>query len=73
MIIDAAASWFLPRIVSMSWAADWAYSGRMFSADEALRAGLVRELHPADEVYQLSKNPFILEYILSLKKVRSEV
>jgi enoyl-CoA hydratase/carnithine racemase len=50
MIIDAAASWFLPRIVSMSWAADWAYSGRMFSADEALRAGLVRELHPADAV-----------------------
>jgi enoyl-CoA hydratase/carnithine racemase len=50
MIIDAAASWFLPRIVSLSWAADWAYSGRMFSADEALRAGLVRELHPADAV-----------------------
>ena len=50
MIIDAAASWFLPRIVSLSWAADWAYSGRMFSADEALRAGLVRELHPAEAV-----------------------
>jgi len=50
MIIDAAASWFLPRIVSLSWAADWAYSGRMFSADEALRAGLVRELRPATEV-----------------------
>ncbi|MEO5839840.1 MAG: enoyl-CoA hydratase-related protein [Acidimicrobiales bacterium] len=50
MIIDAAASWFLPRIVSLSWAADWAYSGRMFSADEALRAGLVRELQPADAV-----------------------
>ena len=50
MIIDAAASWFLPRIVSMSWAADWAYSGRMFSTDEALRAGLVRELHPAEAV-----------------------
>ena len=50
MIIDAAASWFLPRIVSMSWAADWTYSGRMFSANEAQRAGLVRELLPADEV-----------------------
>jgi len=50
MIIDAAACWFLPRIVSMSWAADWTYSGRMFSAEEAHRAGLVRERQPADSV-----------------------
>jgi hypothetical protein len=36
MIIDAAASWFLPRIVAMSWAADWAYSGRMLSAGRSI-------------------------------------
>lgn len=50
MVIDAAAGWFLPRIVPMAWAADWAYTGRMFGADEALRAGLVQQTLPADEV-----------------------
>lgn len=50
MVIDGASGWFLPRLVPMTWATDWAYSGRIFSPEEALRAGLVRSLHPADEV-----------------------
>jgi enoyl-CoA hydratase/carnithine racemase len=50
MVIDAASGWFLPRIVSMSWAAEWAYSGRLFSADDAVRSGLVRDALPAADV-----------------------
>src|SRR5690606_39758785 len=31
-------------------AAEWLYTGRVFGADEALRGGLVRSVHPADEL-----------------------
>lgn len=50
MCMDAAASWFLPRAVGMSQALEWSMSGRIFEAPEALRAGLVRSLHPTDEL-----------------------
>lgn len=42
IVPESASSWFLPRIVGISRALDWCYSGRVFSADEALAAGLVR-------------------------------
>src|SRR5262249_2920317 len=38
---EAASSWFLPRLVGISQAAEWCYSGRVFSADEALAGRLV--------------------------------
>jgi enoyl-CoA hydratase/carnithine racemase len=48
---EAASSWFLPRLVGISQALEWCYSGRVFGADEALAGGLVRSLHePADVV-----------------------
>jgi len=50
MCMDAAASWFLPRVVGMSRALEWSISGRIFDAREALEAGLVRSLHPAEEL-----------------------
>jgi enoyl-CoA hydratase/carnithine racemase len=50
MCMDAAASWFLPRIVGMSRALEWSFSGRIFDAGEALDAGLVRSLHAPDEL-----------------------
>jgi len=50
MCMDAAASWFLPRVVGISRALEWSYSGRLFDAAEALEAGLVRSLHPPDEL-----------------------
>ena len=39
--MEACSSWFLPRIVGINQAAEWVYSGRVFSADEALRGRLV--------------------------------
>ena len=47
---EACSSWFLPRLVGISQAAEWCYSGRVFPADEALAGGLVRSLHPADKL-----------------------
>ena len=49
IVPEAASSWFLPRLVGMSQALEWAISGRVFDADEALRGGLVRSVHaPGD-------------------------
>jgi enoyl-CoA hydratase/carnithine racemase len=50
MVPDAAASWFLPRLVGIPAALEWSFSGRVFSAQEALDAGLVQGLHEPDEL-----------------------
>jgi enoyl-CoA hydratase/carnithine racemase len=47
---EAASSWFLPRIVGISQAMEWAATGRVFRAEEALAGRLVRSVHPAEEV-----------------------
>lgn len=38
----------------MQSALEWVLSGRIFDADEALRHGLVRSLHPANEVVDVA-------------------
>ncbi|MDX6574023.1 MAG: hypothetical protein QOC86_3179 [Gaiellales bacterium] len=50
IVPEACSSWFLPRVVGISQAMEWAATGRVFSAEEALAGGLVRSVHPADEV-----------------------
>jgi enoyl-CoA hydratase/carnithine racemase len=50
IVPEGASSWFLPRIVGISRALEWCYSGRIFGAEEALEAGLVRSLHEPDEL-----------------------
>ncbi|HWH45081.1 MAG TPA: crotonase/enoyl-CoA hydratase family protein [Thermoleophilaceae bacterium] len=50
IVPEACSSWFLPRIVGISRAMEWAATGRVFLAEEALEGGLVRSVHPADEV-----------------------
>jgi enoyl-CoA hydratase/carnithine racemase len=47
---EAASSWFLPRIVGVSTALEWCYSGRVFPASEALERGLVRSVHAPDDL-----------------------
>ena len=47
---DGCCTWFLPRIVGIGQAAEWLISGRVFSAQEALQAGLVSQVLPADEL-----------------------
>jgi enoyl-CoA hydratase/carnithine racemase len=49
IVPEAASSWFLPRVVGVSRAAEWAYTGRVFPAEEALEGGLVsRVVAPQD-------------------------
>ena len=50
IVPEACSSWFLPRVVGISTAAEWCYTGRVFEADEALERGLVRSLHAPDEL-----------------------
>ena len=50
IVNEAASSWFLPRAVGLSQALEWVFSGRVFGAEEALKAGLVRSVHPAEEL-----------------------
>jgi enoyl-CoA hydratase len=49
---EMGMSYFLPRIVGASVAADWMLTGRMVSAEEADRRGLVSELVDPAELFQ---------------------
>jgi enoyl-CoA hydratase/carnithine racemase len=55
LVPDAAASWFLPRVVGVDTALEWCFSGRVFDADEARQRRLVRSVHPADELLPAAK------------------
>ena len=50
IVPEACSSWFLPRVVGISRAMEWVSTGRVFSAQEGLDAGLLRSLHSADEL-----------------------
>ena len=55
IVPEACSSWFLPRLVGISQAAEWCYSGRVFAASEALAGRLVRSVHPADELLGVAR------------------
>lgn len=48
IVPEACSSWFLPRLVGISQAAEWVYTGRVFGAAEALDHRLVRSVHDGD-------------------------
>jgi len=50
IVPEACSSWFLPRIVGISQAMEWVASGRVFSAEEGVAAGLIRSVHPSEAV-----------------------
>ncbi len=50
IVPEACSSYFLPRLVGISQALQWCYSGRIFSAQEALDGRLVQSLHPKDSL-----------------------
>jgi enoyl-CoA hydratase/carnithine racemase len=50
IVPEAASSWFLPRIVGMSQALEWCFTGRVFPAAEALKGGLVRSVHAPEDL-----------------------
>lgn len=48
IVPEAVSSWFLPRVVGISQAAEWCYTGRVFSGEEAGEAGLVKVVAKED-------------------------
>ncbi|MFI0451118.1 enoyl-CoA hydratase-related protein [Actinomadura sp. 6N118] len=59
IVTEAASSWFLPRLVGIAQAMEWAATGRVFDAQEALNGGLVSRLYGPDELlpaaYELAR------------------
>ncbi len=49
IVPEACSSWFLPRLVGISQALEWCYSGKVMMAAEAAAGGLVQVL-PDDEL-----------------------
>ncbi|MDP9103766.1 MAG: crotonase/enoyl-CoA hydratase family protein [Pseudomonadota bacterium] len=47
---EAASSWFLSKVVGISTALEWCFTGRVFSAQEAHERGLVRSLHAPEDL-----------------------
>ena len=52
IVAEACSSWFLPRLVGIAQAQEWMLSGRIFNADEALKGGLVRSIHPPEQLME---------------------
>ncbi|MDE2410442.1 MAG: crotonase/enoyl-CoA hydratase family protein [Sphingomonadales bacterium] len=55
IVPEACSSWFLPRIVGIPQALEWCMTGRIFDAQEALRGGLVRSVHPQGELIDAAR------------------
>ena len=55
IVPEACSSYFLPRVVGISQALEWCYSGRVFPGDEALAGGLVRSVHEPDDLLTAAK------------------
>ena len=52
---EAASSWFLSKVVGLSTALEWCFTGRVFSAQEAKERGLVRSLHAPEDLLPAAK------------------
>jgi enoyl-CoA hydratase/carnithine racemase len=48
VVPEACSTWFLPRLVGIAQAAEWVYTGRVFSAEEAHAGGLVSRVLAPD-------------------------
>lgn len=55
IVPEACSSYFLPRLVGISQALDWCYSGKVFGAEEAKAGGLVKEIYPQAELMDAAK------------------
>tara|TARA_R110001599_G_scaffold353884_2_gene602391 strand:+ start:78952 stop:79830 length:879 start_codon:yes stop_codon:yes gene_type:complete len=49
---EACSTWFLPRIVGMSLALEWCYTGDILKPEEALAGGFVKAVLPADKLLE---------------------
>lgn len=52
IVPEACSSYFLPRLVGLQQALEWVYSAEILTAEQARSGGLVRSVHPADELVE---------------------
>ena len=50
IVPEACSTWFLPRVVGLTQALEWAYSADILDAEEIRRGGLVKAVYPADQL-----------------------
>lgn len=55
IVPEACSSYFLPRVVGISQALDWCYSGKVFDAAEAKAGGLISEVVPQDQLMEVAR------------------
>ena len=55
IVPEACSSWFLPRIVGISQALEWCYTGRVFDASEAHSGGLIKGIYAQSELIDAAK------------------
>jgi enoyl-CoA hydratase/carnithine racemase len=55
LVPEACSSWFLPRLVGVSRAAEWVYTGRIFDVGEALEARLISKVVAPDELLSAAR------------------
>jgi len=49
---EAGSSWFLPKIVGVSTALEWCYTGEILKPDTLLNAGYVKAVYAADDLLE---------------------
>lgn len=56
---EACSTWFLPRLVGMSTALEWVYTGEILKPETVLAAGYVKGIYPAadllEEAYTIAR------------------
>ena len=72
IVPEGGSAWFLPRIVGISKALEWCYSARIFRAEEALEAGLLRSVHEKDELIPAARE-LAREFIDNTSRISNTV
>ena len=55
IVPEACSTWFLPRLVGVSQALDWVYTGELISSADAVSKGLAKAAFPADQLLTEAK------------------
>lgn len=55
LVPEACSTYFLPRVVGINQAMEWVATGRVFPAQEALAARLVRSIHSPDRLMSAAR------------------
>jgi len=50
IVPEACSTWFLPRLVGISQALDWVYTGELINSADAVSKGLAKAAFPADQL-----------------------